>query len=138
MKIQHVRVARSTNRLDEVTAFYRDVLGLEVLARFDDHDGFDGVMLGQSGDSVHFEFTRERGAIGKHEPSPEDLVVLYFDDAEWPEAERRIATAGVTVVVSHNPYWDRHGITIADPDGNRVVLHRGPWRSRRSSPETPL
>jgi len=127
MRVQHVRIARATNRLDEVAAFYRDVLGFEVLSRFADHEGFDGVMIGQLGDSMHFEFTRQQGTNVADQPSPEDLVVLYFDYAEWSEVEARIAIAGVAVVPSHNPYWDRHGITIEDPEGYRVVLHRGPW-----------
>lgn len=41
-----LRVARPTDRMAEVTAFYRDGLGLTVLGEFRDHDGFDGVMLG--------------------------------------------------------------------------------------------
>ena len=135
MMVQHVRIARSTNRLDEVVAFYRDVLGFDVLSKFEDHNGFDGVMLGQSGDSMHFEFTREQGATAEHEASQEDLVVLYFNEADWTEAKRRIVTVGATVVTSHNPYWDRHGITTKDPDGYRVVLHRGPWKPTTTTGE---
>jgi catechol 2,3-dioxygenase-like lactoylglutathione lyase family enzyme len=39
-----LRVARPTNDLAAVVRFYRDGLGLQELFRFDDHDGFDGVM----------------------------------------------------------------------------------------------
>jgi catechol 2,3-dioxygenase-like lactoylglutathione lyase family enzyme len=34
--VQHVRIARATNRLDDVVAFYRDILGLDVLSTFED------------------------------------------------------------------------------------------------------
>ncbi len=40
------RVARPTDRLEEVVRFYRDGLGLIELGMFQDHEGFDGVMLG--------------------------------------------------------------------------------------------
>ncbi len=127
MRVQHVRIARGTNRLDDVVAFYRDILGLDVLAMFEDHAGFDGVMLGQRGDSVHFEFTRERGADLAAVPSPEDLIVFYLEDAEWQATDAARRLAGIPAIRSHNPYWDEHGITIEDPDGYRIVLHRGPW-----------
>lgn len=98
MKIQHVRIARSTSYLDEVVAFYPDVLDLDVLSKFDDHDGFDGVMLGQRGDSMHFEFTRQHGAIVEDRPSPENLIVLYFDEAQWTDLESNIAATGTKLV----------------------------------------
>ena len=85
-------------------------------------------MLGRSGDAFHLEFTHERGARETAEPpSPEDLLVFYLDETEWLKARARLETFDVAPVRSHNAYWDRHGITVEDPDGFRVVLHRGPW-----------
>jgi hypothetical protein len=34
---------------------------------------------------------------------------------------------GATRVSARNPYWDRWGITIADPDGYRLVLSTLSW-----------
>jgi hypothetical protein len=31
------------------------------------------------------------------------------------------------VVAARNPYWDRWGVTIADPDGYRLVLSSLSW-----------
>jgi catechol 2,3-dioxygenase-like lactoylglutathione lyase family enzyme len=39
-----LRIARHTDRLDAVVAFYRDGLGLEEVGGFRDHDGYDGVL----------------------------------------------------------------------------------------------
>lgn len=47
LRSAHFRVARPTNRLKEVEAFYTKGLGFKVIGQFQDHDGFDGVMLGQ-------------------------------------------------------------------------------------------
>jgi catechol 2,3-dioxygenase-like lactoylglutathione lyase family enzyme len=128
MRVQHVRIARATSRLAQVVAFYCDVLGLSLLASFTDHEGFDGAMVGQPQTAMHFEFTRERGVVVDRVPSSEDLVVLYFDEHDWVEITTRIAAAGIPVIPSHNPYWNRHGVTVQDPDGYRVVLHRGVWQ----------
>jgi len=77
-----VRVARPTDHLDEIVIFYRDGLGFEVLASFEDHDGFDGVMLGLPGEQVHFEFTRQRGHSVGRSPSQEHLITFYLPDWE--------------------------------------------------------
>jgi hypothetical protein len=39
MGIAAARVARQTDRLDDVVAFYRGVVGPPVIGRFEDHDG---------------------------------------------------------------------------------------------------
>jgi hypothetical protein len=41
-----VRVARPTDRLDDVVRFYRDGLGLRIIGSFEGHAGYSGVMLG--------------------------------------------------------------------------------------------
>ena len=58
-----LRVARPTDDIDRLLPFYCDGIGLYVLYRFQDHDGFDGVMVGRSGAPYHFEFTRARGHV---------------------------------------------------------------------------
>jgi hypothetical protein len=57
----HLRVARSTDYLPQIVEFYRDGLGFEIVASFEDHDGFDGVMLGHPGAQYHLEFTSHKG-----------------------------------------------------------------------------
>src|SRR2546423_399556 len=52
-----VRVARHTDRLDAVVAFYRDRLGLPEIGRFRGHDGYDGTFLALPGTGAHLEFT---------------------------------------------------------------------------------
>lgn len=121
-----LRVARPTDRLDEVVRFYTEGLGLTRLGSFEDHDGFDGVMLGVPGAGYHLEFTRKRGHVAGAAPTQDNLLVFYIGDAaEWEEAVRRMSGAGYEPVPSFNPYWDRAGRTFEDPDGYRVVLQRG-------------
>ena len=123
-----LRVARPTDDLDRLLPFYRDGLGLTLLYRFEDHDGFDGVMLGAEGAPYHLEFTRARGHPAGAAPTKDNLLVFYLpDDGAWRTAVARMRNAGYTPVPSFNPYWDRDGVTFEDPDGYRVVLQREAW-----------
>jgi catechol 2,3-dioxygenase-like lactoylglutathione lyase family enzyme len=123
-----LRIARPSDDLDALLPFYRDGLGLELLYRFEDHDGFDGLMLGSPGAPYHFEFTRAKGHPAGKAPTRDNLVVFYIPDtAVWREAVAQMRTAGFEPVASFNPYWDREGATFEDPDGYRVVLQRGAW-----------
>ncbi|MBP0484234.1 VOC family protein [Sagittula salina] len=125
-----LRVARPTDRLEEVTAFYRDGLGLAVLAGFRDHNGFDGVTPGHPDAAWHLEFTREAGVAAGGAPSEEHLLVLYLPQEDaWQAAVRRMADHGHRPVAAHNPYWDRAGATFEDPDGYRIVLQQAAWKS---------
>lgn len=124
----HLRIARPTDHLEALVAQYRDGLSLEVLGSFEDHDGFDGVMLGRAGLGYHIEFTRHRGHPAEGSPSPEHLLVFYLpDQAEWSRACERAEAAGFRAVPSYNPYWDGRGRTFEDLEGYRVVLQNAAW-----------
>jgi catechol 2,3-dioxygenase-like lactoylglutathione lyase family enzyme len=118
-----LRVARPTDHLDEVIRFYREGIGLSILGSFEDHQGFDGVMLGLPGATYHLEFTRKHGHSAGRAPTQDNLLVFYISDKqEWLNATERMAAAGYESVASFNPYWDRLGQTYEDPDGYRVVI----------------
>ena len=122
------RVARPTRDLRAATRFYTEALGLQVLARFDDHAGFDGVILGLPEWPYHLELTRRRDEPLLPRPTDEDLLVFYLPDrAEWRALVRRVDAFGAAPVASSNPYWDVCGITFADPDGYRIVLQNDDW-----------
>jgi catechol 2,3-dioxygenase-like lactoylglutathione lyase family enzyme len=119
-----LRLARHTERLDELVAFYRDGIGLPELGSFHDHDGYDGVFLDLPGTGAHLELTTG-GAHGAPEPHPESLLVLYLGGEEAVEAVA--ARLDAEPVEPANPYWAQHGLTFEDPDGFRVVLVPEPW-----------
>lgn len=107
---------------------YCEGLGLQVLGRFADHAGFDGVMLGHAGAGYHFEFTHCRAHPVAPAPTPEDLAVLYLESTvEWQAACSKMLAAGFRHVASFNPYWDVRGHTFEDHDGYRVVLQNAAW-----------
>jgi catechol 2,3-dioxygenase-like lactoylglutathione lyase family enzyme len=124
----HLRIARPTDSIQELLRFYRDGLGFEIIGSFEDHQGFDGVMLGHPSLAYHLEFTHHRGhPIGKA-PTEENLLVFYLpDETEWQQAVDRMIKQGYQPVKSYNPYWDVRGKTFEDPDGYRVVLQNADW-----------
>jgi catechol 2,3-dioxygenase-like lactoylglutathione lyase family enzyme len=124
----HLRIARPTDNLHALLPFYQKGLGFEVIDAFQDHAGFDGIMLGHPGGPYHLEFTRQRGHSVGRAPTQEHLLVFYLEDADtWDIAVERMRACGYEPVPSLNPYWDVQGKTFEDPDGYRVVLQNAAW-----------
>ncbi|PLP58839.1 glyoxalase [Mesorhizobium loti] len=124
-----MRVARPSDDLEALLRFYRDGLGFRILTRFDDHDGFDGIILGHPNAPYHLEFTKAHGEVVGRAPSEDHLLVFYIpDQIAWDAAINSMKVAGFAPVTSFNPYWDRVGATFEDPDGYRVVFQRAEWK----------
>jgi catechol 2,3-dioxygenase-like lactoylglutathione lyase family enzyme len=123
-----LRIARPTDRLDQLIRFYTEGLGLQILSSFENHEGFDGVMVGMPGDPYHFEFTHHRGQTVGRAPTQDHLIVFYLpNQLEWQQAVERMTAIGCPPVRSYNPYWEEAGVTFEDPDGYRVVLQNAEW-----------
>jgi catechol 2,3-dioxygenase-like lactoylglutathione lyase family enzyme len=123
-----LRVARPTDNLPEIVRFYRDGIGLDVLTSFENHEGFDGVMLGREGLPYHLEFTHHHDHQVGRAPTQDNLLVFYIPEKEeWIRAVECMRQHGYEPVKSYNPYWDKDGKTFEDVDGYRVVLQNSTW-----------
>lgn len=124
-----LRIARPSNDLDLAHRFYVDGLGLQVLyqARGEAPGEHDLLMLGWPHATWHLELVHDPVAPTVPSPTAEDLLVLYLSGSVPDELVDRLVAAGGTRVAAHNPYWDRFGVTVADPDGYRLVLCRRSW-----------
>lgn len=128
MSVPHLRVARPVRDLARTGDMYSRAFGLCVLGAFEDHAGFDGLILGTPGADYHFEFTHGRRDPVRACPTAEDLVVLYIpDEIRWQATCARALAAGFRQVTSVNPYWEVRGRTYEDEDGYRIVLERAHW-----------
>jgi len=109
-------------------AFYRDVLGLQVLRRWPDGAGGERsvwLALGEGGAFLALERAGpgeppgdrpfQDGRAGLH------LVALRIARAARERWEARLAAAGVEVV--HRTRWTLY---VRDPEGNRVGLSHHP------------
>jgi catechol 2,3-dioxygenase-like lactoylglutathione lyase family enzyme len=128
LPVRQVRVARPTDRLDEVVSFYCTGLGLTMLDRFEGHEGYTGVMLGLPGAEYHLEFTTHVDGSPGAAPTRDNLLVFYLgSDDETRAVAERLSALGHAAIEADNPFWtDNGGITIEDPDGWRVVLMPAP------------
>src|SRR5215469_6263631 len=125
----HLRIARPNHDLRASERFWAGGLGLEVLFRADAsaEGGHALLMLGWPDAAWHLELVSDPGDETPAAPTEEDLLVLYLDGEVDPDVVRRLVDAGGTRVPARNPYWDRGGVTIADPDGYRLVLTSRSW-----------
>ncbi|MEW1639346.1 VOC family protein [Streptomyces sp. NPDC093801] len=125
----HVRVARPSRDLVAAERFYVDGLGLDVLWRTSGHvpGEHDLVMVGPAGGGWHFELTRDPEHPVDPSPTVDDLFVVYLGQAPDAALVRRLVACGGEQVPSNNPYWDEYGVTVADPDGYRLVLCSRTW-----------
>ena len=113
---------------------YCEGLAFEIIDAFENHDGFDGVMIGTSGGGYHIELTRQRAQAIIPRSTVEDLLVFYIaTEPEWQDACNRMRRAGFRAVTPHNPYWGHRACVFVDHDGYHVALHRGAWTRDRSA-----
>jgi catechol 2,3-dioxygenase-like lactoylglutathione lyase family enzyme len=127
MPVRQVRIARPTDKLDEVVRFYSEGLGLKVVGSFEDHQGYSGGLLGLPGHAYHLEFTQHVDGSACPAPTRDNLLVFYIPDKKAiGRIAARLPGLGYRAVEAENPYWKEKGITIEDPDGWRVVLMNSP------------
>ncbi|MFT5232797.1 MAG: hypothetical protein ACI9UK_000964 [Candidatus Krumholzibacteriia bacterium] len=123
-----LRVARPTDNLKAIADMYIAGLGLGVVGSFEDHEGFDGIIIGNPGDPYHLEFTSSSGHRAGRAPTLDNLLVYYYPEKEdWTECCQSMTAAGFQPVASFNPYWDDNGQTFEDLDGYRVVIQHSSW-----------
>jgi catechol 2,3-dioxygenase len=115
----HLKVAD----LDRSLAFYRDVLGFEVMQRYGDQ----AVFLSAGGYHHHLGLNTWESKGGRP-PAPGTTglyhtAILYPDRAALADALRRLVEAGIRLDGASD-----HGVSealyLTDPDGNGVELYR--------------
>ncbi|HWC75204.1 MAG TPA: VOC family protein [Gemmatimonadales bacterium] len=120
-RIGHVHLTVSD--LDRSLAFYRDVLGFQVTARY----GPDAVFLSAGGYHHHIGLNTWAGR-GAPQPPPGTtglyhFAILFPDRVALAETVRRVLEHGVPLEGASD-----HGVSEAiylrDPDGNGIELYR--------------
>ncbi|WP_245827644.1 VOC family protein [Paenisporosarcina indica] len=118
-----MRIARPTDQLEKVIAFYEKGLGLKRIGEFWEHNEFNGVMYGMPDANVHLEFTSHRAGTPCPAPTKDNLLVFYLPNWDIISiVASRLKEMGYPEAEAENPYWGDAGITIEDPDGWRIVL----------------
>lgn len=123
LPVLQVRIARQIDQLKEIVKFYTEGLGLIIIGNFENHAGYDGVMIGLPDIDYHMEFISHKDGSPGKAPTKENLLAFYFDNPSIvDEVASRLTEIGSPQVIPENPYWLDISKTIEDPDGWRVVL----------------
>lgn len=124
-----IRLARPSRDLEAARRFWVEGLGLEVLwaSGPEAEGGHELLMLGAPGAGWHLELVGDPISHACVRPGPEDLLVLYLSTTYDAAAVEHLVAHGGTRVTSPNPYWERWGATVTDPDGYRLVLSHRNW-----------
>jgi hypothetical protein len=116
------RYARHTNDLEKIEKFYTQIVGLEKLGGFENHNHYDGLFLGYKNAPWHLEFTKS------NEPphnsfDDDDILVFYVNtEIELTHIKKTITKNNIPLEIPKNPYWKENGIMISDPDHFKVVF----------------
>lgn len=117
-----LRVARHTDNLELLVKFYTEVIGLDIIGEFKNHEGYDGVFLGKENLDWHLEFTTS-DEKATHQPDLDDLLVFYPQTrATYDRLLERIAANNIPHTQAKNPYWNQNGILILDPDNYGIII----------------
>ncbi|MGC4189841.1 MAG: hypothetical protein QM589_01225 [Thermomicrobiales bacterium] len=129
--VMQVRIARPTDRLNEIEHFYHQIVGLPKITAWrhgedGDHHGYDGLILGMPDGRYHLEFTRHADGSPCPAPSADNLLVFYLAASDVERMAARMQALDIAEVRPENPWWANGGHTYKDPDGWRVVFMPGP------------
>lgn len=116
------RYARHCKNISQLTSFYTSVLNLEVLGSFQDHDGYDGVLIGLKGLSWHLEYTQNT-----QEPhsrfDEDDALVFYPDSLEaYSKILDNLKLFKIKTIESKNPYWKDKAVCFKDCDEYNIIV----------------
>ncbi|OEV10400.1 VOC family protein [Streptomyces nanshensis] len=136
----HIRIARPSGDLAAAERFWVDGLGMDVLHRTPPPppdgpgeppaagDGGNALLMAGWPDAGwHLEFAHDPRDPVTPVPTEEDLLVIYLDGPVPADLVGRLEECGGTRVTARNPYWERWGVTVEDPDGYRLVLSTRGW-----------
>ena len=119
-----MRVARPTNDIERAVNFWSKLVGFEILSRFENHDGYDGAILGYPNSQWELEVTYHSSGMPLPAPTDEDITALYLARDDADEIINRLRLAGHPQMNHPNPYWQAMGASVhTDPDGYTLIIY---------------
>jgi extradiol dioxygenase family protein len=116
------RYARHTTDLQKIEEFYTEIVGLEKIGSFENHNNYDGLFLGHKNANWHLEFTTSTNKPNT-KFDQDDILVFYLNsEIELAKIENKIKQKNIKLEVPKNPYWIENGLMISDPDSFKVVF----------------
>ena len=111
-------VALRVNRLDQMQAFYADVVGLELMRRFE-HAAFFRIAEGYAGHTTVLALF-DRNVPVDPERSAVDHLAFTIALADYEPQLRGLEARGLAVTTATHDWVHWRSIYIEDPEGNTV------------------
>jgi catechol 2,3-dioxygenase-like lactoylglutathione lyase family enzyme len=105
-------IARFTDKLPEMTAFYQRLFGKEPAAR---SEGMSIFMIGETKLFLHRSYTPNEGEL-----PPENHLAFTVNDVD--QTCRELEAAGLAIEVSPKEYYWGYSAYLRDPDGGLIEL----------------
>ncbi len=116
------RYARHTQKLESLIYFYTAIFNFEILGKFENHDGYNGVFLGRKGERWHLEFT-ENDELPKHTFDEDDALVFYPESQkEYDDILNNLEKYEVPILSPKNSYWQENGICFEDCEHYPIIV----------------
>ncbi len=113
-------VALRVNDLDKSQAFYADVIGLELMRRFE-HSAFFRIAEGYAGHTAILAlFDRKTPVEQTH--STVDHFAFTIALADYEAEKRRLEALGLSVRTATHEWVHWRSLYVEDPDSNEVEL----------------
>lgn len=118
------RYARHTQKIESLIYFYTSVLNFEVLGKFENHNGYDGVFLGIKGENWHLEFTQSEEKPDSKFDEDDALVFYPTMQKEYDEILENLQKFEVPILEPKNPYWKDKAICFEDCDHYKIIISK--------------
>ena len=113
-------VALRVNHLDQMQAFYMDVIGLELMRRFE-HAAFFRIGDGYAGHTTVFALF-DRDSPVEQARTTIDHFAFTIAVSDYEPQKRRLEGLGVAVTTATHEWVHWRSIYVEDPEGNTVEL----------------
>ena len=113
-------VALRVNHLDRMQTFYSDVIGLELMRRFE-HAAFFRIADGYAGHTAVLALF-DRNVPVERERSTVDHLALTIALADYEPEKRRLEALGLAVTTATHEWVQYRSLYVDDPEGNTVEL----------------
>lgn len=118
------RYARHTQKIESLIYFYTSVLNFEILGKFENHDGYDGIFLGIKGENWHLEFTQNEEKPQSHFDEDDALVFYTKTQESYDEILENLKKFEVPLLEPKNPYWRDKGVCFEDCDHYKIIISK--------------
>lgn len=113
-------IALRVNDLDRSQAFYIDVIGLQLLRRFE-HAAFFRISEGYAG-HIAILALFDRKVQVEQQRSTVDHIAFTIDRPDYESEKQRLESLGFNVQTAFHEWVHWRSLYIRDPDGNNVEL----------------